>query len=76
MESAIEDIRLRMNDAMSLLPESDTWHRRLSGEHEAIIEAIESRDPEAANAAMDVHCAASEQSVRAVLGAIRRRLAS
>lgn len=76
MEAAIEDIRLRMNDAMSLLPESDTWHRRLSGEHAAIIEAIESRDAEAAHAAMDLHCAASEQSVRALLGAISRRLAS
>ena len=76
MESAIEDIRLRLNDVMSLLPESDTWHRRLSGEHEAIIEAIESRDADAATTAMDFHCLRSEQSVRALLGAIRRRLAS
>jgi DNA-binding FadR family transcriptional regulator len=75
-QSAIEDIRLRLNDVMSLLPESDTWHRRLSGEHEAIIEAIESRDADAASTAMDFHCARSEQSVRALLGAIRRRLAA
>jgi DNA-binding FadR family transcriptional regulator len=71
---AIEDVRLRLNDAMSLLPESDTWHRRLSGEHEAIIGAICSRDAEAAEHAMDLHVAASELSVRALLSAIGRRL--
>jgi DNA-binding FadR family transcriptional regulator len=74
--SAIEDVRLRLNDAMSLLPESDTWHRRLSGEHEAIAGAIRSRDGEAAEQAMDLHVAASELSVRALLSAISRRLAS
>jgi DNA-binding FadR family transcriptional regulator len=73
---AIEDVRLRLNDAMSLLPESDTWHRRLSGEHEAIAAAICARDGEAAEQAMDLHVAASELSVRALLSAIRRRLAS
>jgi DNA-binding FadR family transcriptional regulator len=76
MESAIEDVRLRLNDPMSLLPESDTWHRRISGEHETIVEAIEARDADAAEAAMDLHVAHSEQSLRALLAAIRRSLAS
>lgn len=76
MVGAIEDARLRLNDVISLLPESETWHRRLSGEHEAIVAAIERRDEAAADAAMEVHVAASEQGVRAVLAAIRRRLAS
>jgi GntR family transcriptional regulator, transcriptional repressor for pyruvate dehydrogenase complex len=76
MEAVIEDIRLRMNDATSLLPESDTWHRRISGEHEAVVEAIEARDADAAKSAMDLHVANSEQGVRAVLAAIRRSLAS
>ena len=74
MVGAIEDLRLRLNDVMSLLPESDTWHRRLSGEHEAIVSAIELRDEEGAEAATERHVAASEQGVRAVLTAIRRRL--
>jgi DNA-binding FadR family transcriptional regulator len=73
MTSAIEAVRLRLNDAMSLLPESDTWHRRLSGEHEAIMAAIQSRSGQAAERAMDAHVAASDQSVRAVLRAIGRR---
>lgn len=76
MVSAVEVVRLRLNDAMSLLPESDIWHRRLSGEHEAIMAAIESRSPDTAEQAMDAHVAASDQSVRAVLRAIKRRLAA
>jgi GntR family transcriptional regulator, transcriptional repressor for pyruvate dehydrogenase complex len=73
---AIEDMRLRLNDVVSLLPESDAWLRRLSTEHEEIARAIETRDEESAEAAMAQHVAASEQGVRAVLTAIRRRLAS
>lgn len=75
MVSGIEEVRSRLNDAMSLLPESESWHQRLSGEHEAVLEAIESRQAGAAETAMDLHLAASDQSVRAVLTAIRRRLA-
>jgi GntR family transcriptional repressor for pyruvate dehydrogenase complex len=76
MARAIEDVRLRLNDAMSLLPESDTWHRRLSGEHDVIVAAIESRDVQAAERAMEHHVAASEISLRAVFTATRRRLAA
>jgi GntR family transcriptional regulator, transcriptional repressor for pyruvate dehydrogenase complex len=74
MVGAIEDVRLRLNDAMSLLPESDTWHRRLGGEHDAIMAAIVSRDAQAAERAMSHHVAASDLSVRAVLAAIGRKL--
>lgn len=70
---AIEDIRLQLNDAMTLLPESDTWHRRISGEHEALLGAIEGGDGKAAERAMDEHVAHSEQGLRAVLAAIGRR---
>jgi len=70
---AIEDIRLQLNDAMTLLPESDSWHRRISGEHEALLEAIECGDAKAAERAMDEHVAHSEQGLRAVLAAVGRR---
>jgi DNA-binding FadR family transcriptional regulator len=69
----IEDIRLQLNDAMTLLPESDTWHRRISGEHEALLEAIERGDGDAAERVMEEHVAISEQGLHAVLAAIRRR---
>jgi GntR family transcriptional regulator, transcriptional repressor for pyruvate dehydrogenase complex len=73
MADAIEEIRLKLNDAISFLPESDSWHRRLSGEHEAIVDAIDARDAAGAEKAMDLHVANSERGVRAVLAAIRRR---
>jgi GntR family transcriptional repressor for pyruvate dehydrogenase complex len=69
----MEDIRLQLNDALSLLPESETWHRRISGEHEAIFGAIEKRDARAAEKATLVHVDNSDRSVRATLAAIRRR---
>jgi DNA-binding FadR family transcriptional regulator len=74
MVAAIEDVRLRLNDVMSLLPESDNWHRRLSAEHDAIVSAIDCRDEDGAEVAMERHVAASEHGVRAVLSAIGRRL--
>jgi GntR family transcriptional regulator, transcriptional repressor for pyruvate dehydrogenase complex len=73
MAAAIEDIRLRLNDVISLLPESDSWHRHLCGEHHAIATAIEERDGDAAEQAMQLHVTASDQGLRAVLTAIRRR---
>lgn len=71
--SSMEQVRLGLNDALSLLPESDTWHRRLSGEHEAIFEAIAGGDAADAAAAAELHVENSERGVRAVLAAIGRR---
>jgi DNA-binding FadR family transcriptional regulator len=73
MVAAIEDIRLRLNDVISLLPESDSWHRHLGGEHHAIATAIDERDSDGAERAMQLHVSASDQGLRAVLTAIRRR---
>ena len=70
---AIEEIRMRLNDAMTLLPESEAWHQRLSGEHGALLEAIENGDAASAETLMQEHVAISEQGLRAVLAAIRRR---
>jgi GntR family transcriptional repressor for pyruvate dehydrogenase complex len=70
---SMEEIRLQLNDALSLLPESETWHRRISGEHEAIFDAVEKRDARAAEKATLVHVDNSDRSVRATLAAIRRR---
>jgi len=71
---AIEEIRMKLNDAMTLLPESDTWHRRISREHELLLEAIERGDAARAERLMEEHATNSEQSLRAVLAAIRRRV--
>jgi DNA-binding FadR family transcriptional regulator len=69
----IEELRIELNDALSLLPETATWHRRLSGEHEAIFAAIDARDADAAEDAAELHASVSARGVRAALTAIRRR---
>jgi GntR family transcriptional regulator, transcriptional repressor for pyruvate dehydrogenase complex len=70
---AIEEIRAQLNDAISLLPETDAWHGRLSEEHDAVFRAIELRDEGAAATAMAQHVDASNRGIRAILRAIRRR---
>lgn len=73
----IEEIRFRLNNVTSLLPESDRWHSRIDEEHDAIIDCIEARDGDGARELMDVHIAHSERAVRAALKALastRRRL--
>lgn len=70
--AAIEQIRVEINDALSLLPESETWHRRLEREHEHIFAAIEAGDRDAAEAATELHVSASDRGVRAVLASLRR----
>jgi len=67
-----EQARMGLNDAMTLLPESDAWHRRISGEHEAILRAVASGDGAMAHAASELHVANSEQGLRAVLTAAAR----
>jgi GntR family transcriptional repressor for pyruvate dehydrogenase complex len=69
---AIEEMRVRLNDAMTLLPESDVWHRRIDEEHRALVDAIEARDEAGADEAMTVHVANAEQGIRAVLAAVGR----
>jgi GntR family transcriptional repressor for pyruvate dehydrogenase complex len=70
---AIEDIRMGLNDAMTLLPETAAWHRRIDAEHEAILQAITSHDAKVARDVMQMHVANSEQSLRAVLKAVLRQ---
>jgi GntR family transcriptional repressor for pyruvate dehydrogenase complex len=73
LEHATEEIRMQLNDALSLLPDSEPWHRRISGEHQEIFDAIDAGDADEAEAATEVHVANSDQGVRALLAAIRRR---
>jgi DNA-binding FadR family transcriptional regulator len=76
LTSGIVEIRAELNDALSLLPETDTWHSRLSKEHEAIYAAIEAGDRDAAETAARVHVTNSNTSIGAVMTAIRRRRAT
>ena len=75
LTEASERIRSGLNDALSLLPESATWHRQLSAEHEAIFTAIAQRDSASAEAASRLHVENSNTGVRAVLSVMRSRVA-
>ena len=75
LTEASERIRSGLNDALSLLPESATWHRQLSGEHEAIFTAIAQQDSASAESASRLHVENSNTGVRAVLSVMRSRVA-
>ena len=69
---AMEEVRMRLSDLITLLPESDLWHQRIDEEHEALVAAIEARDEAAAAEAMSVHVTNAEQGMRAALAAVGR----
>jgi DNA-binding FadR family transcriptional regulator len=71
--SDVELIRVELNDAFSLLPESEAWHNRITEEHDAIYDAIAARDADRAEECTETHVANSERGVRAALAAMKRR---
>ena len=72
LRQAVLAIRLELNDALVVLPESRVWHERSALEHEAIVGAVSERDSEAAAAAMREHLGHTAQSVQALLAALAR----
>jgi DNA-binding FadR family transcriptional regulator len=72
MLRAIEESRVALSDAITLLPESTMWHGRIADEHTAVFAAIEARSAGDAQLAMEAHVANAELGLRAVLEAVRR----
>jgi GntR family transcriptional repressor for pyruvate dehydrogenase complex len=68
---SLEQVRLLLNEALSVVPESDLWHERIFQEHDAIIEAIAARDSARAIEAMRHHVVNAERGLRAVLVTVR-----
>ena len=71
---AIEKLRLVLNGALVVLPESPLWRERSTNEHAAVLEAIEARSGEAARKAMLTHLDHTQKSVTALLATLNRRL--
>jgi GntR family transcriptional regulator, transcriptional repressor for pyruvate dehydrogenase complex len=64
---AVESVRLNLNDAVLLLPESPMWQQRSQREHQRIFAALEEGDAQAARKAVRAHVAHTARSVRALL---------
>ncbi len=67
---AVERVRLSLNDAILLLPESPLWQQRSLQEHQRIFAALEAGDSGAARKAVLAHVGHTAQSVRALLRAL------
>lgn len=71
---AVEKLRLVLNGAFVVLPESSLWHQRSAAEHAAVLAAIEAQAGEAAREAMLTHVDHTHKSVTALLSTLSRRL--
>ncbi len=69
---AVERVRLSLNDAILLLPESPLWQQRSLREHQRIFAAVEAGDSQAARKAVLTHVGHTARSVRALLKALGR----
>lgn len=72
---AIEQIRLRLNSVLALLPDTEAWHEKSVNEHAAIVAALARRDPVAAHDLMHGHVRGTARSVRALLKSLDARAA-
>jgi GntR family transcriptional repressor for pyruvate dehydrogenase complex len=67
---AVKNVRLSLNDAVLLLPESPMWQQRSLREHQRIWAALEAGDAQAASRAVLAHVGHTARSVRALLKAL------
>jgi GntR family transcriptional regulator, transcriptional repressor for pyruvate dehydrogenase complex len=70
---ALERIRLELNPALQLLPDTPLWHELSVKEHRAILEALTQKKPDDARALMAAHIAHAEQSIRSLMKSLSRR---
>jgi DNA-binding FadR family transcriptional regulator len=70
---ALERVRLELNPALQLLPDTRVWHELSVEEHRAVFEALSAKDSDAARQLMTTHIAHAEQSIRSLLKSLARR---
>jgi GntR family transcriptional repressor for pyruvate dehydrogenase complex len=73
MFEALERIRLELNPALQLLPDTRVWHDLSVVEHRAIFDALTAKDSDAARQLMSGHIVHAEQSIRSLLKSLSRR---
>lgn len=73
MVEGLERIRLELNPALQLLPDTPLWHELSVKEHRAILDALDQKDPGSARDLMAAHITHAEQSIHALLKSLSRR---
>ncbi|QOT19845.1 FadR/GntR family transcriptional regulator [Paenarthrobacter sp. YJN-5] len=71
--NSLEAIRLELNPALQLLPDTRVWHDLSNDEHRQIVDAIKSKDAEKARHAMAAHISHPNQSIRSLIKSLSMR---
>lgn len=69
---SLEQIRLALNPALQLLPDTRIWHEHSNLEHRDIVAAMRRRDAASAQDLMRGHITHAEQSIRLLLKGLSR----
>lgn len=67
---AVERLRLLLNDAFIVLPDSALWHAQSNRQHALVRAAVAAADTDGARAAMGSHVRSTDTSVRALLASL------
>jgi DNA-binding FadR family transcriptional regulator len=73
MIEALEQIRVELNPALQLLPDTRVWHELSIHEHQEIVNALGAKDADAARSLMASHIAHADKSIRTLLKSLSRR---
>ncbi len=70
LRTAVEQVRIALNEAILAQPASPAWHDRINGEHHEIIDAIAGHDPSRAVRVMSTHLSRTEAGVRSLIASV------
>ena len=73
MIEGLERIRLELNPALQLLPDTPLWHEVSVEEHRGILDALVKKDCDAARDLMAAHITHADQSIHSLLKSLTRR---
>lgn len=69
----LERIRLDLNPALQLLPDTQVWHELSNHEHRQLIVAIDAKDDASAHDLMRTHVSHANQPIRALIKSLATR---
>jgi DNA-binding FadR family transcriptional regulator len=72
LQDALERVRLQLNPALQLLPDTRRWHELSHQQHRDIVRALAAKDRSSAQQHMQAHIAQSGSSILALMKTLRR----